>query len=214
MIRTMALAVLLVAGFTANAAENTTPKADPAKGKVVAETICVACHGVDGNSPLSANPHIAGQVQDYIYKQLKNFRSADGKPALRENPIMSGMAMAISSEEDVLNVAAWYAQQKLNPAVPTTADEAILNRGKQLWRAGDVTRGVPACSGCHGPNGQGLAAQYPRLSGQFPEYTELQLRSFRTGQRANDPESMMRNIADRLSESDIKAVSEYAAGLR
>lgn len=214
MIRTMALAVLLVAGFTANAAENTTPKADPAKGKVVAETICVACHGVDGNSPLSANPHIAGQVQDYIYKQLKNFRSADGKPALRENPIMSGMAMAISSEEDVLNVAAWYAQQKLNPAVPTTADEAILNRGKQLWRAGDPARGLPACSGCHGPNGQGLSAQYPRLSGQFPEYTELQLRNFRTGQRANDPESMMRNIADRLSESDIKAVSEYAAGLR
>lgn len=214
MIRTMALAVLLVAGFTANAAENTTPKADPAKGKVVAETICVACHGVDGNSPLSANPHIAGQVQDYIYKQLKNFRSADGKPALRENPIMSGMAMAISSEEDVLNVAAWYAQQKLNPAVPTTTDEAILNRGKQLWRAGDPARGLPACSGCHGPNGQGLSAQYPRLSGQFPEYTELQLRNFRTGQRANDPESMMRNIADRLSESDIKAVSEYAAGLR
>lgn len=214
MIRTMALALLFVAGFTVNAAENTMPKADPAKGKVVAETICVACHGVDGNSPLSANPHIAGQVQDYIYKQLQNFRTANGRPALRENPIMSGMAMAISSEEDVLNVAAWFAQQKLNPAVPTTADEAILNRGKQLWRAGDVTRGVPACAGCHGPTGQGLAAQYPRLSGQFPEYTELQLRNFRTGQRANDPESMMRNVADRLSESDIKAVSEYAAGLR
>lgn len=214
MIRTMALALLFVAGFTVNAAENTMLKADPAKGKVVAETICVACHGVDGNSPLSANPHIAGQVQDYIYKQLQNFRTANGRPALRENPIMSGMAMAISSEEDVLNVAAWYAQQKLNPAVPTTADEAILNRGKQLWRAGDVTRGVPACAGCHGPTGQGLAAQYPRLSGQFPEYTELQLRNFRTGQRANDPESMMRNVADRLSESDIKAVSEYAAGLR
>ncbi|MGL5631374.1 MAG: c-type cytochrome [Azovibrio sp.] len=214
MIRTMALALLFVAGFTVNAAENTTPKADPAKGKVIAETICVACHGVDGNSPLSANPHIAGQVQDYIYKQLQNFRTANGRPVLRENPIMSGMAMAISSEEDVLNVAAWYAQQKLNPAVPTTADEAILNRGKQLWRAGDVTRGVPACAGCHGPTGQGLAAQYPRLSGQFPEYTELQLRNFRTGQRANDPESMMRNVADRLSESDIKAVSEYAAGLR
>ena len=89
-----------------------------------------------------------------------------------------------------------------------------MARGKQLWRAGDAAKGIPACSGCHGPAGKGLPAQYPRLAGQFPEYTEAQLKSFRSGERANDPERMMREIADKLSDNDIKAVSEYAAGLR
>ncbi|MCX8145445.1 MAG: cytochrome c4 [Azovibrio sp.] len=211
MIRTMALAALLVAGFTVNAAEDAKPKADPAKGKVVAETICVACHGADGNSMSAANPHLAGQVQDYIYKQLVNFKAVDGKPAARNNAIMAGMVAALS-DEDMKNVAAWYAQQTLKPAVAT--QEALIARGKQLWRAGDAAKGIPACAGCHGPAGKGLPAQYPRLAGQFPEYTEAQLKSFRSGERANDPERMMRDIADRLSDSDIKAVAEYAAGLR
>ena len=211
MIRTMALAALLVAGFTVNAAEEAKPKADPAKGKVVAETICVACHGADGNSMTPANPHLAGQVQAYLYKQLVNFKAVDGKPAARNNAIMAGMVAALS-DEDMKNVAAWYAQQTLKPAVAT--QETLVARGKQLWRAGDAAKGIPACSGCHGPAGKGLPAQYPRLAGQFPEYTEAQLKSFRSGERANDPERMMREIADKLSDNDIKAVSEYAAGLR
>ncbi|MGB4466799.1 MAG: c-type cytochrome [Azovibrio sp.] len=211
MIRTMALAALLVAGFTVNAAEEAKPKADPAKGKVVAETICVACHGVDGNSMVSAYPHLAGQGQDYIYKQLLAFKSVDGKPAARNNPIMAGMTAALS-DEDMKNVAAWFAQQQLKPAMAT--QEALIPRGQKLWRAGDAAKGVPACAGCHGPAGKGLPAQYPALAGQFPEYIELQLKSFRSGERANDPESMMRSIADRLSDNDIKSVAEYAAGLR
>lgn len=211
MIRTMALAALLVAGFTVNAAEEAKPKADPAKGKVVAESICVACHGADGNSMTSANPHLAGQGRDYIYKQLVAFKSVDGKPAARNNAIMAGMVAALT-DEDMKNVAAWYSQQALKPAVAT--QEALIPRGQQLWRAGDVAKGIPACAGCHGPAGKGLPAQYPALAGQFPEYTEAQLKSFRSGERANDPEAMMRAIADKLSDNDIKAVSEYAAGLR
>lgn len=211
MIRTMALAALLVAGFTVNAAEEAKPKADPAKGKVVAETICVACHGADGNSMTSANPHLAGQGEAYIYKQLSNFKSVDGKPAARNNAIMAGMAAALT-EDDMRNVSAWFSQQTLKPAAAT--NEALIARGQKLWRAGDAAKGIPACAACHGPAGKGLPAQYPRLAGQFPEYTEAQLKSFRAGERANDPESMMRGIADKLSDADIKAVSEFAAGLR
>lgn len=206
MIRTMALAALLVAGFTVNAAEEAKPKADPAKGKLVAETICVACHGVDGNSLTSANPHLAGQVADYTYKQLQNFKSG-----ARNNAIMMGMVAPLS-DDDMRNVAAWYAQQEAKPAPAT--NEALLNRGKQLWRAGDAAKGVPACAACHGPAGKGIPAQYPRLSGQFPEYTEAQLKSFRAEERANDPERMMRDVAAKLSDADIKAVAEYAVGLR
>lgn len=206
MIRTMALAALLVAGFTVNAAEQAKPKADPAKGKVVAETICVACHGVDGNSLSSANPHLAGQVPDYIYKQLQNFKSG-----ARNNAIMMGM-VATLSDDDMRNVAAWYAQQEAKPAPAT--NEALIARGQHLWRAGDASKGVPACAACHGPAGKGLPAQYPRLSGQFPEYTEAQLKAFRAEERANDPERMMRDIAAKLSDADIKAVAEYAVGLR
>lgn len=209
MIRMTALAVLLATSFTTYASE--AAKADPAKGKTIAETVCVACHGADGNSLASVNPHLAGQVEDYIAKQLKNFKAVDGKPAARVNPIMNGMAAPLS-DEDIKNVAAWYAQQKLKPAA--AKDEKQIALGQKLWRQGDFQKGVPACSGCHGPAGAGLPAQFPRLSGQFPEYTEAQLKAFRQGERANDPEKMMRAIAIKLSDAEIKAVSEYAAGLR
>ncbi len=206
MMRILALAALLVASFTVNASEEAAPKADPTKGKAVAETICVACHGADGNSMASAIPHLAGQGEAYIYKQLTEF-----KAGTRANPIMMGMAAALT-DEDMKNVAAWFNQQELKPAVAT--NEALIARGKHLWRAGDAAKGIPACAGCHGPSGKGLPAQFPRLSGQFPEYTEVQLKAFRIGERANDPASMMRTIAEKLSDADIKAVSEYAAGLR
>lgn len=210
MIRMTALAVLLATSFTTYASEEAA-KADPAKGKIIAESVCVACHGADGNSPASANPNLAGQVEDYIVKQLKNFKSVDGKPALRNNPIMSGMAAPLS-DEDMKNVAAWFAQQKQKPA--TAKDEKQVALGQKLWRQGDFQKGIPACAGCHGPNGAGLPALFPRISGQFSEYTEAQLKAFRQGDRANDPEKMMRTIAAKLSDVEIKAVSEYAAGLR
>ncbi|EKE17910.1 MAG: hypothetical protein ACD_10C00217G0001 [uncultured bacterium] len=211
MIRTAAMAILFATSFIAHASEEAKGKADPAKGKVIAETVCVACHGADGNSVTSANPHLAGQIEEYVYKQLKNFKTVDDKPAVRNNPIMGGMAAGLS-DEDMKNVAAWFASQKLNPAKAT--DESKIALGQKIWRQGDFKKGTPACAGCHGPAGAGLPAQYPRLSGQFAEYTETQLKAFRAGERANDPEQMMRTIAAKLSDAEIKAVSEYAAGLR
>jgi len=211
MIRTAALAILFATSFVTNASEEAHAKADPAKGKVIAESICVACHGADGNSPTSANPNLAGQVEEYIYKQLKNFKPAGDKPPLRNNPIMAGMAAPLS-DDDMKNVAAWFASQKQKPAA--AKDEKQIALGQKLWRQGDFKKGVPACAGCHGPAGAGLPAQYPRLAGQFPEYTEAQLKAFRVDERANDPEKMMRMIAAKLSDVEIKAVAEYAAGLR
>ena len=211
MIRTAAMAILFATSLIAHASEEAKTKADPAKGKVIAETVCVACHGADGNSAASANPHLAGQVEEYIYKQLKNFKAVDGKPAARNNAIMGGMAAPLS-DEDMKNVAAWFASQKLKPA--TATDESKIALGQKIWRQGDFKKGVPACAGCHGPTGAGLPAHYPRLAGQFAEYTEVQLKSFRLDERANDPEKMMRTIAAKLSDAEIKAVAEYAAGLR
>jgi len=211
MIRSAAMAILFATSFVTHASEQATAKADPAKGKVVAESICVACHGADGNSMSSANPHLAGQIEQYIYKQLSNFKSVDGKPALRDNAIMAGMAAALT-EEDMKNVAAWFSSQKLKPEM--AKNEASLALGKKIWRQGDFRKGVPACAGCHGPAGSGMPAQYPRLAGQFADYTEAQLVAFRAGTRANDPESMMRTIAAKLSDAEIKAVADYAAGLR
>jgi cytochrome c553 len=211
MIRTAAMAILLATSFMSHAAEEAKSKADPAKGKVIAETVCVACHGADGNSPASANPHLAQQGEEYIYKQLKNFKAVDGKPAARVNPIIGGMVAALS-DDDMKNLAAWFASQKATPAV--AKDESKIALGQKLWRQGDFKKGIPACAGCHGPAGAGLPAQYPRLAGQFPEYTEAQLKTFRTEERNNDPEQMMRMIAAKMSDPEIKAVAEYAAGLR
>jgi len=211
MIRTAAMAILLATSFVTNASEEAHAKADPAKGKAIAESICVACHGADGNSPISANPKLAGQVEEYIGKQLKNFKPVGDKPAVRNNPIMAGMAAPLS-DEDIKNVAAWFSSQKQIPAA--AKDEKQIALGQKIWRQGDFKKGLPACAGCHGPAGAGLPAMYPRLAGQFQEYTEAQLKAFRVEERANDPEKMMRMIAAKLSDNEIKAVAEYAAGLR
>ncbi len=211
MIRKAALAILFATSFVTHASEEAHAKADPAKGKAIAESICVACHGADGNSPVSANPNLAGQIEEYIAKQLKNFKPVGDKPPVRNNPIMAGMAAPLS-DEDIRNVAAWFSSQKQKPAA--AKDEKQIALGQKIWRQGDFKKGVPACAGCHGPAGAGLPAQYPRLAGQFQEYTEAQLKAFRVDERANDPEKMMRMIAGKLSDAEIKAVAEYAAGLR
>ena len=210
MIRTAAMAILLATSFTTHASEEAKAKADPAKGKVIAETVCVACHGADGNSPAATNPHLAGQVQEYIYKQLSNFKSKDGKPAERVNPIMGGMAAGLS-DADMRNVAAYYASQTQTPATAKGNRESI-ELGQKIWRGGDQSKGLPACSGCHGPAGTGLPAMYPRVGGQHADYTESQLNGFRAGTRGNS--AQMASIAARLSDKEIKAVSDYAAGLR
>ncbi len=211
MIRTTALAVLVSISFTALAANEANEDTGLAKARQTAQTVCAACHGTDGNSPTSANPIIAGQIPEYLLKQLKEFQSIDGKPAVRNNPIMAGMTAALNAE-DMKGLALYFSQQKPKSSVATSAK--LVETGRNLWRKGDFERGIPACAGCHGPAGAGMPAQYPRLSGQYAEYIEIQLKNFRSEERSNDPEGMMRNIADRISDKQIKAVADYIAGLR
>lgn len=211
MIRTTALAVLLAACFSATAAEQAKAPVDLAKAKQIAETVCVACHGADGNSPASTNPNIAGQGSEYLHKQLTNFKPVGDKPPQRASAIMGGMVAALS-EEDMKSLSVYFSQQKLKPAV--AKDEKLIAEGQKLWRKGDFEKGIPACAGCHGAAGAGLPAQYPALAGQYAEYTEDQLKKFRNDERSNDPEKMMRMIAAKLSDHQMKAVAEYASGLR
>jgi cytochrome c553 len=211
MIRTTALAVLTAACFSVFAADEAKVKPDLAKARKIVETVCIACHGVDGNSPLPANPILAGQGSAYLFKQLTDFKAADGKPAARNNAIMAGMTATLSSD-DMKNLALYFWQQKRKPAM--ASDENLVAAGRIIWRKGDFDRGIPACAGCHGATGAGVPAQYPRLAGQHAEYTELQLKNFRSEERSNDPQKAMRTIADKFSDKQIKAVADYIAGLR
>ncbi len=211
MIRTTAIAILSTLCCTVFAADIAKGKPDLEKAKKIAETVCIACHGVDGNSPTSANPILAGQGADYLFKQLTEYKSAEGKPAIRNNAIMAGMTAALTPD-DMKALAIYFSQQKTKPSAAT--NEKLVEAGKHLWRKGDFDRGIPACSGCHGPAGAGIPSQYPRLAGQYAEYTELQLKNFRSEERSNDAERTMRTIADRLSDKQIKALADYIAGLR
>lgn len=207
-------AALIAAGSALAAdapAKKEAPKADPAKGQAIATQVCAACHSADGNSAAPANPKIAGQFPEYLHKQLVNFKPQGGKKAERENAVMAGM-VANLSPDDMKNLAAYYAGQKLKPSAAKDKNLAAL--GQKLWRGGNAATGVPACAGCHGPDGSGMPAQYPRIAGQYAEYVEGQLKSFQTGQRANDPNGMMRGVAARMTDKEMKAVAEYAAGLR
>jgi len=186
-------------------------RADPAKGQGIAGQVCAACHGADGNSPVPNNPKLAGQIPEYVQKQLANFKSATGRRAERENPVMAGMVLNLSPE-DMRNVAAYYAAQKTKPGVAKSAETLAL--GRKIWRGGDSTKGLPACAACHGAAGAGLPASYPRLAGQYAEYTEAQLKAFRAGERRNDANRMMQTIAGRMSDVEIRAVADYVAGLR
>jgi cytochrome c553 len=187
------------------------PKADAAKGQSLANKVCSACHGADGNSPTSANPKLAGQVPEYLQKQLVNFKSAQGKKAERENPVMAGMAAGLSSD-DIRDVAAFYAAQAPKPGAARNRETLAV--GQKIWRGGDMAKGLPACAGCHGAAGAGLPAQYPRLAGQYPEYVEAQLKAFRAGERRNDANKMMQSIATKMSDPEIRAVADYIFGLR
>ena len=153
----------------------------------------------------------AGQFPDYLHKQLVNFKPQAGKKAERENAVMAGM-VANLSPDDMKNLAAFYGSQKLKPAA--AKDKALAAAGQKLWRGGNAATGVPACAGCHGPDGSGIPAQYPRIAGQYAEYIEAQLKLFQGGLRANDTNGMMRGVAARMTEKEMQAVAEYAAGLR
>jgi len=184
---------------------------DAAKAQTIANQVCAACHASDGNSTAPANPKIAGQVPEYLHKQLLDFKAQGGKKPARESPIMTGMVASLS-EADMKGLAAFYAGQQLKPAA--AADKNLAALGQKLWRGGNAASGVPACAGCHGPAGAGMPAQYPRVAGQYAEYIAAQLKAFRDGARANDPNGMMRGVTARMTEREIRAVAEYAAGLR
>jgi cytochrome c553 len=194
------LGSLLLISAAAGAVEG-----DPAKAQTLATGVCAACHGTDGNSLIPINPSLAGQLPGYLYKQLRDFKSG-----ARKNAIMAGMVAGLS-DEDMRNLAAYFAAQKPRPGV--AHDAAAANTGQKVYRAGNAGSGLPACAGCHSPNGAGIAVQFPRLKGQHLDYMLTQLKAFRAGERDNDPSSMMRTIAGRMSDQDMQAVAEYIAGL-
>ncbi len=205
------LCALTAFGAQAADAAKAAPKGDAARGQAIASTVCVACHGADGNSPLAANPKLAGQHADYLLKQMKNFKAADGKQPERVSAIMNGMIAAFD-EGQMRDLSAYFATQTQKGEAARSRETIEL--GQKLYRGGDQAKGLPACAACHGPAGAGIPAQYPRIGGQFAEYTEVQLKSFRDGVRANDPNKMMRMVALKMTDVEIKAVSDYIAGLR
>lgn len=175
------------------------------KGQATAAN-CKACHGNDGNSTASATtPKLAEQIPQYVVKQLHDFKSG-----ARQNPIMGSMAATLS-DQDMLDVAAFFSQQKMAP--DGIKDKRLAGEGEKIFKGGLADKAVPACSSCHGANGGGMPPTFPRLAGQHPQYLIAQLKNFQSGQRANDPNKVMRDIASKLTEHQIEAVAEYLGGL-
>lgn len=198
-----ALLALFLAGPALAAESKPAFKPDAGKGQTVAAT-CIACHTADGSRGSPANPILQGQHPEYLVKQLREFKA--GK---RKNTIMSGM-VATLSDEDMQNVAAFYATAKAKPGFAKSKETVSL--GEKIYRGGIMDRQVPACAGCHSPTGAGIPAQYPRIGGQHGDYTEAQLVAFRSGARGNNPQ--MAAIAGKMNDREIKAVADYIAGLR
>ena len=182
--------------------------ADVAAGEAMATALgCGGCHNPDGNSVLPGTPKLAGQHEQYIVKQINDFKSMT-----RANDIMMGMASAIATDEDAQNIGAYFATQK---STNDAADESKVALGREIYRGGNSATGVPACMGCHSPNGSGNpTAKYPTLAGQQVEYSITQLKAFRDGGRANDSGSMMRSVAARMSNAEIEAVANYITSMK
>lgn len=198
------LALVSLIGGASQAAE-TKPafKADAAKGQQLAAP-CLACHTADGTRGTPANPILQAQHPEYLVKQLTEFKS--GK---RKNAVMAGM-VANLSEEDMKHLAAFYASKTAKPGFAKVKETVVL--GEQIYRGGIASKAVPACAGCHSPNGAGIPAQYPRVGSQHGDYTEAQLLAFRSGLRGNS--AQMSAIAAKMNDREIKAVADYMAGLR
>lgn len=206
------MASLFVSQSFAETNPTTSPVAQPAApvvaNKQTAEQIvlgvCAACHAADGNSAISLNPKLAGQHPEYLLKQLTEFK--DGK---RPNAVMTAM-VANLTPEDMQNIATYFAGQKQVLAKAKT--NGVGSLGEKIYRGGIAKTNVPACASCHGANGAGLPKQFPGLAGQHADYTYQQLKTFRTGERANAP--MMADIAAKMSEAEMHAVADYMQGLR
>ncbi|MDN3545139.1 MAG: c-type cytochrome [Roseateles asaccharophilus] len=205
----MKTAAILLSGFTFAAAALASgapaaAKPDLAKGQATATQLCAACHTVDGSRGSPANPILQGQHPEYLAKQLHEFK--DGK---RKNAVMQGMAATLS-DEDIRNVSAFYASKTAKPGF--AKNKELVTLGEKIYRGGIADRQIPACASCHTPTGAGMPAQYPRIGGQHSDYTEAQLNAFRAGTRGNN--AQMLAIAAKMNDREIKAVSDYIAGLR
>ncbi len=170
--------------------------------------LCQGCHGPDGNSLGPDWPNLASQHASYIQKQVTNFQ--EGK---RQDPTMSSMVVGLS-KEDIADIAAYFSTQSLQPTASDPKANSDVALGKKIYKGGNTYNGVPACASCHGPNGVGNApAVFPRIAGQKIDYLVKALNDFRTGTRANDPNEIMRNIAAKLSDREVKAVAAYVSSL-
>lgn len=197
--------LIAVLGLALGISSQTMAAGDVAAGKSKS-AMCAACHGSDGNSLTEAYPKLAGQHESYIAKQLADFKSG-----ARANAIMAPMVAGLS-EQDMADLGAYFASKKMAPGA---VSEDMLALGEKIFRGGNKETGVPACMACHGPTGAGVpAAAWPKLSAQYSAYIETQLHAFADGKRENDTNSMMRDIASKMSEKEIKAVSAYVFGLK
>ena len=175
-----------------------------ARGQQIAGVVCVACHGLDGMSAVSGNPNIAGMPAQYIAKQLEHFKSG-----ARKNATMQGMVANLSADDMKALGLYYFAQRAKSNAV--ARDKVLAEKGQKIYRAGIPELKVPACAGCHGGAGAGIPAIYPRLAGQWQDYTLEHLKNFSSGERKN---TQMQAIAGRMREKDMQAVAEYIAGMR
>ena len=174
--------------------------------------VCAACHSADGNAAIDMYPKIAGQHAGYIAKQLHDFRKAAQTAGAegRNDPIMSAQAAALS-DQDIEDLAAYFSSQEMTGG---ETPEDVVAAGMKMYQGGDAEKGIAACAACHGPRGNGMElAKFPDISGQHSAYVKAQLEKFRSGQRANDMNGMMRDIAKRLSDDDIALLSKFVAGL-
>ncbi len=198
------LTALLLSTSAVAADAPAAPKIDLAKGSASYAAVCVACHAADGNSTVPLQPSLAQQHPEYTFKQLLEFKSG-----ARKDPVMQGFAATLT-EDDARNISWWLASQKAKPGF--AKEPALVMLGERIYRGGIPDRRIPACAGCHSPNGAGIPAQYPRLSGQHADYTVKQLVGFRDGTRANN--LPMHDVAAKMNDREIKAVADYIAGLR
>lgn len=187
-------------------------KEDLAKAQQIVTQICAACHGADGNSATAANPNLAGQHADYITLQLAHF-----KAGIRVNAVMQGM-VATLTESDMKALGVYFSQQ--TPKGLAAKDPATIKAAQRLYRGGDAATGVPACASCHSPTGAGIPKSFPRVGGQYADYSYAQLKAFKAGERGADKDGKdingktMATIAGRMTDAQMKAVADYMAGLR